>query len=199
MVYRSSGSFGLVFWSCGLGKLDIKSLSFLCPSVFIFFFSLFPFPSLLLSRSSKLWSSHLLIYFFFNVCRQGGMSCWSQQNCRKALYVSLSSVFREGTAIWLKQESIYILDMSWSWHSLLCTIALWTRPVESLIHWQKARLIPCIWHWTCLSVLLALTCILYLHKPPYVILTPREKFSIVVGVSIVIHLFFHISIVLYFN
>lgn len=68
---------------------------------------------------------------------------------------------REGPAIWLKQEGIYILNMPWSWHSLSGTISLRKQPVESLIPRQKGRLIPCIWHWTRLSLMLLLTCIFY--------------------------------------
>lgn len=63
---------------------------------------------------------------------------------------------RERPAIWLTQEGIYILNMPRSWHGLPSTISLRTGPVESLIPWQEGRLIPCIWHWTCLSALLVL-------------------------------------------
>lgn len=89
MVYRNSGSLGSVLWSCGLGKRDIRSLSFLCPSVFIFFFSP-PSCSLTLWSGKARLSSHL--WFSVSPLFVGGLCCWSQQNCREALCQAVFSV-----------------------------------------------------------------------------------------------------------
>ena len=67
---------------------------------------------------------------------------------------------REGPAIWLKQEGIYILNMPWSWHGLP-RHHFSVNSVESLIPWQTGRLIPRIWHITRPSSLLLLTCIFF--------------------------------------
>lgn len=91
MVYWNSWSLGLVLWSCGLGKRDISSLSFLYPSVFILFS---PTPLILSFLSCSLTLSncglerHVFPPFdlvFLLSLFVGGLCHWSQQNCKEAL------------------------------------------------------------------------------------------------------------------
>lgn len=140
-----------------------------------------------------------LIEIFSSLCWGGGLFCCgvSKSTMPGCLQCSLLCRLREEPAIWLKQEGIYILNMPWSWHCLLSTISLWTLPVESLILWQSGRLIPCIWHWTCLSALLALTCIFYFAQnstcQPHTegkLLSCLSSFSSTVNLCV----FFHLSI-----
>lgn len=131
------------------------------PLCFCFVFPpFFPFLSLSLSISIKLWSGKAWLPTFdlvvlCSLLGGGGECgcCWSQQNCEKPQCCRPLRRQREGPAIWLRRESIYILNMPWSWHGLSSTISLWTWPVESLIPWQEGRLIPCTWHWTCPAVI----------------------------------------------
>lgn len=86
MIYRNSGSLGLLLWSCGLGKRDNRSLSFLCPSVFTLFFLSFLFSlSLLLSHSIKLRSEEACLPTFDFISRCWVYTVGVSKCCRKAL------------------------------------------------------------------------------------------------------------------
>lgn len=99
MVYRNSGSLGLVLWSCGLGKRDNGSLSLLYPSVFILFFPRLSFPfSLALSLYQTVVWKGLSSHFWcrFSSLFVGGPCCRSQRNCRKALHQAVFCVVGGG-------------------------------------------------------------------------------------------------------
>lgn len=158
MIYRNLGSLGLVLRNCGLGKQDIRSLSFLCPFYFCFVF--FP-PSLLsIPFSPAFWKNCGLEIRLptFDLTALGsllrGLSCRSQQNCEKKttkpLGVVVCSAGRGRDQLSDSDGKAFI--------SSACRDPDLASPAPFCANMangksdplgRKCRLIPCTWHPRC--------------------------------------------------
>lgn len=132
MIYRNLGSLGLVLRSCGLGKQDIRSLSFLCPFYFCFVFfplpSFHPFLSCFLKKlrswntSSHLWFNCPRLFVAGSELQESAELRKRKKKTQNSRCCRLLRRQRAGPAVWLRRESIYILGMPRSWLGLSCTV-----------------------------------------------------------------------------
>ena len=151
MVYRTSGSFGPLLGSCGLGKCEIRSLSFLCPFFFVLLFFCNSFLSRYLSNCGL--ERHVFPSLIWSLFLGGLRLPESAEKWKTSM--QLPALQAEGgnccpPQMWKRLIPRHAMVLARPLqHHFLCEHDQW----KVWSPWQRGGLIPNTWHWTCPAVI----------------------------------------------